>query len=791
MQKLLNKISAFRKYKNMPILDLFVFGIIIYISTFPLWEPDISKGLDASYVWAINFLFQNDYSSLTKLIYPIGPLGFLKLPTAISPNLEIAIAFYTIIKLWFISVFMWVGNNQKWDIKPTTALLCFIVALILPFDYILIGIVMLHALLIIETNKPIHFIPISIWVSIALLIKSSIGIMGFSVLTIIWLLYLIRNRDIKKSVLWASICFLIVMLIGSTTMLGIKEFVSFSINTLRLSFGYSEALTLNPHNNIFLLIGFIITVLIIPILINEKNTRIAFIAFIFPLFAVWKHAMSRQDITHYSLLVVFMVLFWILLIIYTKKHATKLIFLALLNITFIYANMKHIPMYHPIKIEINGINNFYKTVIKFNTFQKTYIEQSRKNLEKCLLDPEIITLIDNNTVDIYPWELTYAAANKLNYKARKTLQAGSFATWLDEKSAQDFDSVNGAEYLIFHFVKDIWGGNFGSIDQRYLLNDNPKTILQILTNYTVVYKNNEMLLLSKTKKPQFDKPVLQKFQQNEWNQWIEIPDANQNIIRLKAKIKSSISGKFTSFFYKPSTCYIDYKMEDGKILTYRFIPNNALDGLWVHPFIQHPTYDIIESQVTAIRLRNNNNSAFYKKIKTQFEITTASQQNVSIKNNAYSILGKTFQGNRKTIADLQLSIFANNQQPNKIITINGEPSNYINGQEYSNTLIINLDSIAALLNNNATLFVETYVDYNSNEEEAFLVISGEGNANSFWESQKLLTNKDSYYTGNTYNNKILHILPNSCGIIKSYIWNPNKTKIHINDFRLRIRIISE
>ncbi|HRS69587.1 MAG TPA: hypothetical protein P5289_00650 [Bacteroidales bacterium] len=776
----------------MPILYLFLFGIIIYISTFPVWGPDISKGLDASYVWAINFLFQNDYSSLTKLIFPIGPLGFLKMPTAISPNLEIAITFYTIMKLWFIYVFMWVGNNQKWNIKPTAALLCFIAALILPFDYILIGIVMLHALLIIETNKPIHFIPISFWVSIALLIKSSIGIIGFSVLTIIWLLYLIRNRDLKKSVLWASICILIVMLIGSITMLGIKEFVVFFINTLRLSFGYSEALTLYPHNNIFLLIGFIITVLMIPILINEKNTRIAFIAFIFPLFAVWKHAMSRQDTWHYSSLVVFMVLFWILLIIYTKKYATKLIILALLNITFIYANIKYIPMYDPIKIEINGINNFYKTVIKFNTFQKTYIEQSQKNLEECLLDPEILTLLDNNTVDIYPWELTYAAANKLNYKARKTLQAGSFATWLDKKSAQDFDLVNGPEYLIFHFVKDRWGGNFGSIDQRYLLNDNPKTILQILTNYTVVYKNNEMLLLKKTHTPQFDKPVLQKLQQNEWNQWIEIPDANQNIIRLKAKIKSSILGVFTSFFYKPSTCYIDYKMKDGKILTYRFIPNNALDGLWVHPFIQHPTYDIIESQVVAIRLRNNNNSAFSNKIKTQFEIITPSQQNVSIKNNAYSVLGKTFQGNSKIIADIQLSIFANNQQPNKIIAINDKPSNYINGQEFSNTLIISLDSITALLNNNsAILFIETYVDYNSNEEEAFLVISGEGNANSFWEPQKLLTNEDSYYTGNTYNAKILHILPNSCGIIKSFIWNPNKTKIHIKDFRLRIRIISE
>jgi len=99
--------------------------------------------------------------------------------------------------------------------------------------------------------------------------------------------------------------------------------------------------------------------------------KIAFIILLFPLFAIWKHAMSRQDITHYSMLIYFLILFWGILIVYSKKNRSKLIILATFSIILIYANMKNIPAYRPIKIELNGINNFYNSVIKFKSFNHT------------------------------------------------------------------------------------------------------------------------------------------------------------------------------------------------------------------------------------------------------------------------------------------------------------------------------------------------------------------------------------------------------------------------------------
>lgn len=55
--------------------------ILLVLLTYPVLEPDYGTGLDSSYVWGLNFLFDNDYTTLTHLIYPYGPLALLRLPT--------------------------------------------------------------------------------------------------------------------------------------------------------------------------------------------------------------------------------------------------------------------------------------------------------------------------------------------------------------------------------------------------------------------------------------------------------------------------------------------------------------------------------------------------------------------------------------------------------------------------------------------------------------------------------------------------------------------------------------
>ena len=66
--------------------------------TYPLFEPDYGTGLDSSYVWGLNYLFDSDYTTLTHLIYPYGPMALLKLPTPYNGHFAIFLIFYTLVK---------------------------------------------------------------------------------------------------------------------------------------------------------------------------------------------------------------------------------------------------------------------------------------------------------------------------------------------------------------------------------------------------------------------------------------------------------------------------------------------------------------------------------------------------------------------------------------------------------------------------------------------------------------------------------------------------------------------
>jgi hypothetical protein len=67
-----------------------------------MFEPDFGVGLDSSYVWGFNYLFDHDYNTLINLIYPYGPFLWLKSPTIEGFHFELALLFFAIVKFFFI-----------------------------------------------------------------------------------------------------------------------------------------------------------------------------------------------------------------------------------------------------------------------------------------------------------------------------------------------------------------------------------------------------------------------------------------------------------------------------------------------------------------------------------------------------------------------------------------------------------------------------------------------------------------------------------------------------------------
>lgn len=594
--------------------------LVIYLFTFPRLEPDFSAGLDSSYVWAINHLFSNNYDKLTQLVYPFGPLGFLKMPLPLGQNLITGLVTLSVLKFLFVALLLTIFFSGDKGNRLLSVLLTLIISYFTDIDLLIIGISAAQIILFLRKNNYLFFTGAVLIATFGFFIKPSIGINAFSIVIVSVFISYYCHRKFTYLLKIIIINLFIVLALGLIVFRDFTLFFNYIINIINLTLGYSSSLALYPENNWILLGISILSVFSFPLLVKERDPRFVFILLLFPLFIIWKHSMSREDLTHNRIMLYFLFFFWGLLIGIVQKKSLLLFFLCSISILSFYRNMSNLQGYSTYKIEISGINNFYESIVDYRGFFSKNSSLSSDNILQSRIEAETRSVIADSTIDFYPWELSYIPANNFNWKPRITLQSGSFSHWLDLKSSQSFTKNNGPNFILFHYVYDPWGGNFGSIDGRYLLNDEPLTMYNILNNYSIEKKCDKFLLFKKTGANNLSDPVLLEKQNAEWNEWTDVPYFKDNIVRLKFFSRSSFFGNIKKLVYKGEAYFIDYQLKNGKIHTYRFIPSNAEDGLWINPFVQYSFSDTTESEVMKVRFRNSNSFFISKKINIQFEL---------------------------------------------------------------------------------------------------------------------------------------------------------------------------
>ena len=94
---------------------------------------------------------------------------------------------------------------------------------------------------------------------------------------------------------------------------------------------------------------------------------------------------------------------------------------------------------------------------------------------------------------------------------------------------------------------------------------------------------------------------------------------DNGITKVNVHTGLNIAGKLVRLLYKDMEYYVDYKINDGRIFTYRFIPSIAKNGLWINPFIQFFNPKIPPLEVTQIRLRTNDMIGEKEEVKLTWE----------------------------------------------------------------------------------------------------------------------------------------------------------------------------
>jgi hypothetical protein len=752
-------------------------GFIIFLVTFPGFVPDYGTGLDPSYVWAINYLFVHDYTALTNLIYPIGPLGFLKYTVAFEQNLFIGILAFSIFKFGFVYLLLRLSIQTKGQLKLLSFLVVLLVSSFSGIDFSIIGITVILLLFSIKTNKKYLFLFLAnLAAFVGLCIKSSIGIAAYSSI-FTYFVFTLFSKEIsfKKSAVFATLSLVVFALGGVLVFQGLNVFFHFLIGLMHLAGGYASALSLFPENNWWLLGGFAITVLVFPFLVKKRDERIVFALLILPLFAMWKHAMGREDISHIYVLLNFLFVFWGILFLSAKRLNVWYVVLPLLSILFVSENMRAVKLHNGLNFNLKGVTNFNETVVHFSEFDSTYKAVSKENVALNRLDDSLKRLIGSKLVDVYPWDLSYVPANQLNWKPRKTLELGAAnSQWLSQKNALCFGEETGPEFVILHLNNDKWGGSMGTLDGRYLLNDEPLVVFSFLKNYKVVQKTNRLLLLQKEISNL--ESYTFKEEATSWNTWVDVPQLAQ-ITRVKFTSDRSFLLKIKSFLYKDEACFIDYRLENGRVLSYRFVASNAADGLWVNPLILNPETNRKEPAVKAIRFRSTNSNLMTSAIFLEWESINIDANYFFRKNDlieerhVYRVI-ENYDSNKNTSSKLD-----------KTIRFSEPYSEMVLPGTYASTTKILLDTIWP--EGVTKLKVEANLMYyleRSEGTDAVLVLSVQDSQSDFWKTFTLSEEDNPGEWNFGFVGELLAKKDHQTGTLSIYVWNKGSTTVYIDDF---------
>lgn len=771
-------------------VNSFFIGFLVVICTFPSNEWTYSIGIDAPLSWAYNFLFENGLAMGKHIIFPHGPLAFFMYP--LPENILLSTLVLSLLKVMLVfnlTLLLSRHTNQtKWILA---FVLAYFISIIAGFNHlILANLILIYCNAFYFEKRKLRFIAYFL-TAFAFYVKAYVAIIS-GVIFISFISYnLFLDKRIKTflfdclSLLSAIVLFWIVMY-GS-----VSGILKYFWGMFHLAQDNSSAAAYYPYNNWFILGLFILALfLLIPL---NRTAKFMFYSVLtgLSLFAAWKHGMARQDISHVKGFYVYFIICSIILLVFYKKNT----FVNFAIIVFAYImfsiSLTNSVNYQSLQYEIIRTNNFIQFITEFDDLKRKSEKISQREISINKLPKNILDSIGNSTIDVYPWDYSIIAANNLNWQPRVVINSyASYTSWLDEQNSNHFASEDAPNYIIWELKKvgsNLNGSNFNSIDDRYLLNDEPKTIIELLKQYDYWFSNDRFLLLRK-KKEALDmtlntspKEVLT------WAEWQNVPKLNDGqLLRVKIDFKKSLLQSLKSFLYKDEQFWIYLRLNDNSIHKYRIVPKNASDGLWINPYIYNSDKELF---VKDIMFKASNENILKEKIIVIWE--TFDFSNPNIITNFFAV--------NDNIIDSTVFQTTNDFEENKekywseisndLISTDafeGTNSFLLKPGMFSCTFSYSLDSISI---NNMRIEADCWgkaVDYNKSNDISLVISVDSDKGNIVWKGIPIDRQfVDCREWNHIYNFVNYENLNPDC-VLNGYLWNTSNKEILIDNFRIRI-----
>lgn len=762
---------------------LITVALMLTVLTFPAIDLAVTDGVDGSLGWAFNHLFHTGLAQAAYITFPHGPLAFLMYPSVMDGGLWPALVLILAIMLAFHGTMLALGTTDDVRRPLTTAIIACAMASLLE-QHMLLVFTTAGALILYDRTRSRAWLALALAAAlVALHVRANVGILAIALLVAHATWLIVRYRDVPTVGL-GLLAFVVAAVLLRWGLYGSLDGLdTYYVGLVELARSSSAATGLYPSNDWWALGGALLLIVAIPLLVKDDHLRRMHLLFALALFAAWKHAITREDHYHARGGFDFVVAFHLLTVLAWPRPRIRVLLamgaVAILGLRALTA----LPGYTGHALRPIGVATLHRWVCDPAGTVGDARERSRHHLAPYVLPDTVVEQLRRGTADVYPWEHSYLAANDLRWRPRPVPQSyASYTVWLDDANARYFAEGKGADRIIWHFQPDGWNGGMGSIDGRYLLNDEPRAILAMLDKYRWVPAGPRLAILERVPVSQLASPRTSDTLTVGWDTWIDVPPSDDAILRAHVDIRHTTWRDVVDFLYKDAVYEVVYRLADDRTLTYRIVPENARHGVWVAPFIRGPGLHCPELPVTAVRFQCSAPAMVHPTIGLVWEWVPMALPGT----NALALFGQTARPPEDRLPPMEFGMEGpmpgwawSGQDATDSLAHTGHRASLLGPQAFSATAEISLDTIAGP----PTVRAQAWVRGNDGPGALVIISVEEQDGTVHWHAAGV-----EHFMHDRSGWNLAHVestVPTGPGrLLKVYVWNNGARPILVDDMRV-------
>jgi hypothetical protein len=554
------------------------------IATVPQLLVPLGRGVDESWIYAINYLPDLGYAFGRDVLFTYGPLGYLLFPAPIGTTLPIAVGFVVLVQAALVGVVLdrYLRSRSIWLILTFVVLYLLAAGIGLSYEnhaLILVGLIL--SIVPGQARGGLWAVAAACLAAVLLYAKLNLGLAAAAALLVAWVVWW-RQRWLRpaRAFLYLGLPYLAaVLLLSFPLMQGPVNLARWLSGGLDLVTGYAESMAL-PITPVALVLAASAALAVVATAAwvgrAEPMATLRALPVGVILLAAFRHAFIRQD--GHPFFAVAVAAMAILVLNTTSRRAfarviagaSLLLPLALLG-SGASLGSAIVQAFDARPGGSTLISSFH-----LDDVRRTLVVESRANLVDERLPPEMLAVVQGETVDSLPVGLTFLYVNDLSWIPNPALQTYVvFSPRLDKLNAEHFARAAAPSFLLYQFT---------DIDQRHPILAYPAMWRSILRHYQLSQQPHsfgpfgEVALIEKRRAPVPLRMQTRVRSRGRFGEWIEVPPID-SLAFASIDLRHTTFGRLTLLLWRIEPLFIDLQYEDGRDLTFRFVPGTARNGV--------------------------------------------------------------------------------------------------------------------------------------------------------------------------------------------------------------------